>query len=72
MQALTLILHDPPMLIPPIPPAVAPVDDGIAILVPVGLMPDMAIDADDIFMPSMLIFSMSFERLCIGVETCVA
>lgn len=42
-----LILHPPPMLIPPIPPEAAPVDEGIAIAaVAVGLMPDIGIDIE--------------------------
>jgi hypothetical protein len=38
---LTLILHEPPMSIPPIPPILWPVADGIAIAVvsAVGLIP---------------------------------
>jgi hypothetical protein len=54
MYGLTLILHDPPMLIPPIPPAAAPVDDGIAIPVPLGVIPVMAITADVIMLWSIL------------------
>jgi hypothetical protein len=60
VQAPTLILHDPPMLIPPIPPAAAPVDEGIAIPVPVGLM---TIAADAIVMPSMFIFTYEFRAI---------
>lgn len=45
-----LILQPPPMPpIPPIPPDMLPVDEGLAIpAVPVGSMPDMAIEAEDI------------------------
>jgi hypothetical protein len=40
-----LILHPPPMLIPPMPPEAAPVDEGIAIAaVAVGLMPDIGME----------------------------
>jgi hypothetical protein len=51
-QWLTLILHEPPMLIPPIPPMppeALPVGEGIAIPVPVGAIPviaDTVIEAD--------------------------
>jgi hypothetical protein len=46
---LTLILHDPPILIPPKPPEALPVDEGMSIApVAVGLMPDTAIEDDAI------------------------
>jgi hypothetical protein len=66
VRSLTLILHEPPMPIPPIPPmppAAAPVDDGIAMPVPVGFMPDMAIEADVIVMPLIAIFACKIRAI---------
>jgi hypothetical protein len=46
----TLILHEPPMLIPPMPPEALEVDDGMFIAVLVGAIPDIAMVLDDIIM----------------------
>jgi hypothetical protein len=49
VNTLTLILHEPPILIPPMPPEALPVDEGMSIApVAVGLIPDMAIEDDAI------------------------
>jgi hypothetical protein len=45
------------------PPAAAPVDDGIAMPVPVGFMPDMAIEADVIVMPLIAIFACKIRAI---------